>query len=128
MKRPFLATIALLAALAVVPAQQAEAGTYPLWKAEAEDYMRIGLKRQLGNNFTMGYRHRITCRKRIARDRRRCRIYWLLGDSIYRGFGKIWMTYPGGRAYWNYGFRLRRINSYCRSEGRTNCVKVISRW
>ena len=76
--------------------------------------MRVALGREFGGNWTYGVFKRTECRKRISRNRVRCtRISWAVGDLVFSGSGTVWYTRADGAVWWNYAYRIKRVNEYC---------------
>lgn len=93
-------------------------GPLTLTRGAANRYMRIGLARKFGANWDYGFRKRTKCNRRVSRDRIRCGpITWFNGDLVFQGHGRVWFTYSKESAYWNYSFRIKKINEYCLSRG-----------
>jgi hypothetical protein len=90
-------------------------------------YMRRALGRRFGGNWRAGYSRHTNCTKRIRRSRIVCRqIGWFVGDLVFQGRGAIWLNFKNGNDWWNYSFRIRRINEYClivQEAPRSKCVK-----
>lgn len=92
----------------------------------AASLMREALSRHRGLAFIVSYDRKVRCNRRLAVDRLRCRMSWIVGDSYFRGVGSIWITYPPSGPYWNYSFRIKRRNAYCESTGGSNCTRTYT--
>lgn len=97
-----------------------------LGKGFAAQLMRNALLRRGALSFRAGYARRVVCSKRLAVDRVRCKMSWIVGDLSFSGRGSIWVTYPEGRNFWNFSYRIVRLNEYCAAviEG-DDCTKTI---
>jgi hypothetical protein len=92
---------------------------------QAEAWMRTALTRREVFQFRSGNSRSVRCRKRLSRDRLRCKMSWSLGDEIhFRGRGSIWVTYRGGAAQWNFSYRVTGVNEYCLRVGGSGCRKT----
>lgn len=90
----------------------------------AASLMREALGRRDGLAFIAGYNRDVRCNKRLARDRVRCRMSWIVGDSYFSGVGSIWITYPSSGPYWNFSYRIKSRNAYCESTGGSRCKRT----
>lgn len=108
-------TGALLVALSLAPlgVQTASASRYKLGTVRAAELMRTGLLRHPNLSFRAGYARRVSCNKRISDIRLKCKMSWFVGDLSFWGKGTIWLTLPEHRPYWNYSYRITRLNEYC---------------
>lgn len=67
---------------------------------------------------------RVNCSHRNNRISRNCKLGWFVGDVAFYGYGKIWFTWRGGRAFWNYAYNLTAENTYCSEvEHRSDCSR-----
>jgi hypothetical protein len=102
-------------------------GPLNLRRGEANRYMRKALARKFGKNWLYGLSRQTNCGKRLGKDKRRCSpIRWYVGDLVFYGRGKIWLSYSSDAAYWNASFRITKVNEYCISQGasRAACSKT----
>jgi hypothetical protein len=75
--------------------------------------MRKDLLRRPVLAFSAGYGRRVRCTKRVSRIRLRCRMSWVVGDSVLWGRGMIWLVFRGDRTGWNSAYRITRLDEYC---------------
>jgi hypothetical protein len=108
---------------ALVPAS-ASASRFKLGTKMAEGMMEEALSRKPALNFGVADGVRVRCNKRISDIRVRCRMSWFVGDLSYSGKGTIWITFPGGRPFWNYSYRIERFNEYCAVLEAPDCTKT----
>lgn len=116
-----LAGLFLVGALA--PAS-ASASRFKLGTKMAEGMMEEALSRKPALNFGVADGVNVRCNKRISDIRVRCRMSWFVGDLSYSGKGTIWITFPGGRPFWNYSYRIERFNEYCAVLEAPDCTKT----
>jgi hypothetical protein len=97
-----------------------------LGKGFAARLMRNALLRRPVLSFQAGYARHVSCNKRLAPDRLKCRMSWIVGDLSFSGHGSIWITYPEGKNVWNFAYRIVRLNEYCAAviEG-DDCTKTV---
>ena len=102
------------------PARNIPRSRFRLGSTAAAGYMRAALSRRPALNFRMAYARRVRCNKRLSRTRLRCRMSWVVGDLSFSGRGMIWVTRS---TYWNYAYRVARLNEYCVVTGGDGCTK-----
>jgi hypothetical protein len=97
-----------------------------LGKGFAARLMRNALLRRPALSFQAGYARHVVCGKRLAPDQVKCAMSWFVGDLAFSGRGSVWMTYPEGRNFWNFSYRVVRFDEYCAAviEG-NDCTKTI---
>lgn len=118
----------LLVTLLIPPlgVKSASASRYKLGTVQAADLMRTALLRHPNISFQAGYSRRVECNKRASDIHLKCRMSWIVGDSLYWGKGTIWLTFPEHRPLWNYSYRMTRLNEYCAIvEERDHCTRVF---
>jgi hypothetical protein len=111
----------LLGALTAPPAS---ASRFRLGTEMAVGFMETALLRHPSLNFGSAGGQVVKCNKRISDIRVRCRMSWFLGDLSYSGRGTIWITFPEGRPFWNYSYRVVRFNEYCAVLEGPDCTKT----
>lgn len=92
---------------------------------------RYYMSKALGDEFGAQYRYRvggsIKCR-RSTDTRARCAIKWGIGDAYFGGVGYLWYELEDGETVWNYSWKLRRIDYYCRSVLKKPLYKCSKRY
>lgn len=107
-------------------ADGAAASRYELGTVKAAGFMREALLRRPNLSFQAGYARRVKCNKRINDIRLKCKMQWVVGDLSFWGHGTIWLTFPGHQPFWNFSYRIIRLNEYCAAvvEG-DDCTRVF---
>lgn len=98
-----------------------------LSKRAAQHYMRVAIKRRFRTAWFLGELRTIRCRNRTSIDSIRCRVIrWRNGRMTYRGAGYIWFSYAPRGTWWNYSYRIKRVNRACVDAGypRRRCVRL----
>jgi hypothetical protein len=77
----------------------------------AKYYLKVALRRRFGNwAYATGYSS--GCR-RSSRTSVRCRPAWHQLENYFHGNARIWLTRKRGHVWWNYAWRLKRLNDHC---------------
>lgn len=89
-----------------------------LTKGEAEQYMKVALKRHFGKTFSTAYPQSIDCTERRSKAVRACAVSWVSGSyydrRVWSGSGRIWLSREkSGKLAWNYSWRLKRVDRRC---------------
>lgn len=87
-----------------------------MWAGDAKYYARQTLKWRFQSQFEYGQGKRISCRTRISRTKRRCKVRWGIGDLSFRGRVTPFYSYRGSDP-WYARYNVLRINEYCRATG-----------
>lgn len=109
------------------PKSKAKSKRLPtLTRSATKHYIRVALKRRFRNSYRHGHAKRISSCKRRSRLRVRCgRVSWAIGDVSFKGWASIWYRRTRrGRPQWNYAYRIKRLNEYCRATGGHHCTKI----
>lgn len=91
---------------------------------KAKRYTRKVLKRRFGNAYRHGSGKRVNRCSHRSRIRVRCRVRWFAGDVSWRGRVTVRYRRWNSEVDWDYAYRVRRTNWYCKATGRRNCHKV----
>ena len=111
--------------LAPIAEEPALASRYKLGTRHAAGLMRTALLRHPNLAFRAGYARRVKCNRRISDIRLKCKMSWIVGDSVFWGRGTIWLTFPEHRPFWNYSYRIKQLDEYCAIvEERDNCTRT----
>lgn len=125
-----VAALALLL-IGLLITSSASASRLPTLETEqAEGYMQIALERHpaLHIDDALPGSRPISCGIESKRTATRCWLEWAVGDWSYSGEGTIWESWLGGRAIWNYAYRIHRLDTYCalvEHRPKRDCTKVF---
>ena len=96
-----------------------------LSRAAAARYARTALAHRFKSSYRHGYAKRTSGSRRISRTKVWFRtVSWVIGDISYRGRATIWYAWSGRRISWNYAYRIKRTNEYCKATRRLRCTKT----
>lgn len=89
----------------------------------ANRYLRVALRRRFrGAFYAGGYRARCL---RASRTAYQCSPSWFQGDASFYGPARIWLSSRSGDTWWNYSWRITRIDTYCSQvQHRHHCTKL----
>ncbi len=87
--------------------------------------LRAILRRRFGTEFIYGISRKATCARILARNVRRCRFGWAIGDSIFSGKARVRLDVK--EVSWVRGVVVR-LNEYClvvQHRPRRTCIKRL---
>jgi hypothetical protein len=84
----------------------------PLTRDEGELVAVLGLEADFGRRFTRARAIDGVC-KRLARERVKCRVQWLIGPYLYRGAITAYTALPREGSVYNYRYTIRRFRFRC---------------
>ena len=111
----------------VKPAPPKPETTPRLTVSSAKRWARTALKRKFGNAYRHGSGKRLSGTTRLSRTKVRfSNVFWFAGDVSWQGRLTIWYTGVGDAARWNYAYKIKRTNEYCKSVlHRSHCTKTF---
>jgi hypothetical protein len=95
---------------------------FPTLASGTKRYIRSALRQRFGAAYRHGYSKFIAQCNRVTRTRMKCRdVSWAIGDLDYVGWATIWFENDDdGDVTWNYAFRIKRTNYYCKDRKRAD--------
>jgi hypothetical protein len=125
MKARALATVVVMALMAGT----AHAQPPNLSMGAAKHYVGAALKKRSVLDYKRGQFKEVGACKRLSSTRVRCRkVYWFVPKwDSYSGWVTIWFSEEGDRVFWNYAFKIKRLDAKCwlvNENPKSSCTKV----
>lgn len=70
--------------------------------------------------------HHIRCTPHVA-SRYRCQMEWEIGDTAFFGRGHVAFRSEEEVLYWEFDYRVRRVDTYCQATHKRHCTKYFQR-